>query len=91
MAVQSEAEQKLAKILVDVLDLEDIAASDIVPEASLFGVGEADSLGLDSIDALEIALAIAQNYGIQLKADDEKNKTIFTSLRTLTDYITSQS
>ncbi len=91
MSTQTEAEQKLAQILVEALDLEDIEAADIKPEAFLFGVGEADSLGLDSIDALEIALAISQNYGIQLKADDEKNKTVFTSLRTLTDYINSQS
>lgn len=90
MAEQTSSEQELAKILTQVLDLEDIAPEDIDPEASLFGFDTPESLGLDSIDALEISLAIAQNYNIQLKADDENNKAIFSSLRSLTDHITSQ-
>ena len=50
----------------------------------------ADCLGLDSIDALEIALAIEQNYGVKLQADDENNKAIFGSLRSLSNYIDAQ-
>ena len=53
----------------------------------LFGIDGDDCLGLDSIDALEIALAIDQNYGVKLKADDENNKEIFACLRSLTQYI----
>ncbi|MDH4237695.1 MAG: phosphopantetheine-binding protein [Nitrospira sp.] len=51
----------------------------IEPEAALFGEG----LGLDSIDALELSLAISQTYGYQLKSSDPQIKTIFSSLRAL--------
>ncbi len=91
MTVQTQEELKLAKILVEALDLEDVSAQDIVPDAPLFGFDDADSLGLDSIDALEISLAVTQRYGVQLKADDENNRAIFASLRALADHIASQS
>ena len=87
MSAQTAQELELAKILVEALDLEDVEAEDIVPGAPLFGFSEPDSLGLDSIDALEIALAIAKNYSVQLKADDENNREIFFSLRSLSDYV----
>lgn len=87
MVQQTDKELALAQILVVALDLEDITAEEIVPTAPLFGFDAPDSLGLDSIDALEISLAIAQNYGVQLKADDENNKAIFASLQSLTNYI----
>jgi len=88
--MQSDSEQALARILVDVLDLEDIDAEDIDPEAPLFGAEMPGSLGLDSIDALEISLAIAKNYDVQLKADDENNKATFESLRSLANYVQAQ-
>lgn len=91
MGVQSQQEKELAEILVNALDLEDIRADEIAPEAPLFGFDAPDSLGLDSIDALEISLAISQKYGLQLKADDENNQQIFSSLRALTTYIHTQS
>ena len=91
MGVQSQQEKELAEILVSALDLEDIRADAIVPEAPLFGFDAPDSLGLDSIDALEISLAISNKYGVQLKADDENNQQIFSSLRALTAYIHAQS
>lgn len=87
----SENELALAKILVEALDLEDIEAEEIQPEAPLFGFDDPDSLGLDSIDALEIALAVSQNYGVQLKADDENNKAIFATVRSLSNYIIENS
>ena len=87
----SENELKLAEILVAALDLEDINAADIDPEAPLFGHEQDNSLGLDSIDALEIALTISKNYGVQLKADDENNREIFSTLRSLSDYINAQT
>lgn len=90
MADQTEQEQKLAAILVDALDLEDVDPNEIKPEAPLFDPTQPESLGLDSIDALEISLAIAKNFNVQLKADDENNRKFFFSLRTLSDYITSQ-
>jgi acyl carrier protein len=91
MSEQTDAERKLAELLVEVLDLEDVGADEIVPEAPLFGFDAPDSLGLDSIDALEISLAVARQYGVQLKADDEQNRTIFSSLRALSSYISSQA
>ncbi len=87
---QTEQESALAQVLIDALDLEDLAPGDIDPEAPLFDAGNSDSLGLDSIDALEIALAVAQHYKVQLKADDESNKSVFYSLRSLCDYIHRQ-
>lgn len=87
MAEQSAEEQKLAEILVEALDLEDMGADEIDPEAALFGSTDPNGLGLDSIDALEIALAIAQNYGVQLKSDDENNRKVFFSLRSLSEYV----
>jgi acyl carrier protein len=77
-ASQAEQETELARLIVKTLNL-DMAASDIDPEAPLFG----DGLGLDSIDVLEIALAISQTYGVQLRSDDENNGQIFRSLRSL--------
>jgi acyl carrier protein len=79
---QAEPEAELAKLIVKTLNL-DIPASEIDPEAPLFGEG----LGLDSIDVLEIALAISQTYGVQLRSDDENNAEIFRSLRSLNNDI----
>lgn len=87
MTGQTAEERALAEILVEALDLEDVAPGDISAEAPLFGVEGADCLGLDSIDALEIALAIDQHFGVKLKADDENNKAIFRCLRSLATYI----
>ena len=81
-ATQAEREQELASLIVKTLNL-DIPGSEIDPEAPLFG----DGLGLDSIDVLEIALAVSQNYGVQLRSDDQNNAAIFQSLRSLNDHI----
>jgi acyl carrier protein len=89
MTQQTELESQLATILAEALELEDIEAAEIGPEWPLFGVDTDNSLGLDSIDALEIALAIDQNFGVKLKADEENNKAIFASLRSLSDYISA--
>lgn len=86
MSEQTALEAEIAALLIETLNLEDMAPADIVPEAPLFGTDE-DGLGLDSIDALEIAQALAQSYGVQLKADDENNKAIFRSLRSLSDTV----
>lgn len=81
-ALQAEQEAELARLIVTTLNL-DMAAADIDPEAPLFG----DGLGLDSIDVLEIALAISQTYGVQLRSDNENNTTIFRSLRNLNQFV----
>ena len=87
----TEQELALAKILVETLDLEDINPEEISPEAPLFGFDKPDSLGLDSIDALEISLAISQNYQVQLKADDENNRAAFATIRSLVNFISENS
>lgn len=75
-------EQELARLIVSVLSLE-IAPEEIEPEAPLFNQG----LGLDSIDALEIALAVSKTYEVKLRSDDERNHRIFASLRNLAAHI----
>jgi len=75
-------EAEVAQMLVSALNLE-ISAADIDPARPLFREG----LGLDSIDALEIALAISKQYGFQLRSDDSNNHEIFASLRSLSSYI----
>ncbi len=80
--VDPALEHEVAGLIVEALNLE-MAPGEIDPEAPLFGEG----LGLDSIDALEIALAISQRYGFELKSDDERNHRIFASLRSLAGHI----
>lgn len=75
-------EHEMAELIVASLRLE-VAAAAIDPEAPLFGEG----LGLDSIDALEIALAISKRYGFQLRSDDEHNHRIFSNLRALAAHV----
>ncbi|MBV9654425.1 MAG: acyl carrier protein [Acetobacteraceae bacterium] len=75
-------EHEVAQLIVDALHLE-MTADEIAPDAPLFGEG----LGLDSIDALELALALSRTYGVDLKSDDARNPRIFASLRTLTGHI----
>ena len=79
----SPSELEVAKLIVETLNLEDISPEEIESQAPLFRAG----LGLDSIDALELSLGIKQQYGIQLKADDENITDIFSSLASLTQYI----
>ena len=87
MQAQTEHEKAVAELLVESLNLEDIGAEDIDPEEPLFG----DGLGLDSIDALELALAITQKYSVQLKADDANIQDVFGSLRSLSAYIAEKT
>lgn len=75
-------ESELAALIVQALNLE-VRPDEIDPEAPLFG----DGLGLDSIDMLEIALAVSKKYGFKLRSDDADNERIFASLRALTAHI----
>jgi len=79
---KSEVEQDLAEAMVRVLELE-VSADEIDPDAALFGEG----LGLDSIDALELSLEVNRRYGVEIKAEDERNERIFASLRTLARHV----
>lgn len=79
----SPPERELAELLVESLNLDGVSAAEIDPEAPLFGAG----LGLDSIDALELALAISKKYGFQLRSDNDDNRRIFGSLRALSAHV----
>jgi acyl carrier protein len=79
-------ERELADLIVTTLGLE-IAPDSIEPEVPLFGEG----LGLDSIDALEISLEVSKRYGIEIKAEDERNGRIFASLRALAAFVEQNS
>ncbi len=87
MTDKSPAEHELSRLIVEVLNLEDVTAEEIGPEEPLFG----DGLGLDSIDALELAMAISKQYGVQLKADDEDTRAVFENVRTLSAYIQQEA
>jgi len=78
----TELEKKTAQLIIDTLNL-DMEAYEIDPDDYLFGEG----LALDSIDALELAMAITQQFGFQLRSDNSKNREIFRSLRTLARHI----
>lgn len=75
-------ESEVATLIVEALNLE-IDPSEIKSDEPLYGEG----LGLDSIDMLELSLAISKKYGFQLRSDDKNNRQIFTSLRTLTQAV----
>jgi acyl carrier protein len=79
---QGPQEAELAQLIVKTLNLE-ISAADIDPLAPLYDEG----LGLDSIDMLEVALVVSQEFGVSLRADDKNNVQIFGSLRSLNTYI----
>ena len=87
MSVQTQQERELAELIIECLNLEDITAEEIEPEEPLFG----DGLGLDSIDALEMALAISQKYGVQLRSEDEHIKETFSTLRSLNQFVFDNS
>ena len=74
---------KIKEIIVSSLDLEEVAPADIETDAPLFG----DGLGLDSIDALELGMAVKKAFGISFSKNPADNKQIFHSVKTLTDYV----
>ena len=78
-------QREVAELIVRALNL-DVAADALNPDDPLYG----DGLGLDSIDVLEVALVISKHYGLQLRANGEDNQQIFRSLRSLTQYISTQ-
>lgn len=83
VASQTPEEHELATLLVQALNIEDTDPAAIDPEAPLFG----DGLGLDSIDALELALAVSRRYGFQLRSEGEHDRSIFASLRALAAHV----
>ena len=76
-------EQDIKALIVTTMSLEDVAADDIDTEAPLFNEG----LGLDSIDALELGLALQKRYGVTLAADSEETRRHFASVRSLAAFV----
>jgi len=82
VVLQTELEGDVARLIIEAVNLER-GPDTLDPEARLFGEG----LGLDSIDLLEIALAVSKKYGFQLRSDNPVNERIFASLRALSAHI----
>ena len=78
----SEWELEIARLVVETVGL-DIDARSIDPDAPLYG----DTLGLDSIDMLEIATMVSQRYGVEIRSGDAGNENIFASLRALARHV----
>lgn len=82
----SDLELEIKKMIVDALKLEDLAAEDIDSDEALFG----DGLGLDSIDALELGVAIRQRFGIKIETVNDEVKAHFATVRSLAGFIAAQ-
>ncbi len=80
---ETSIEDQLKKLIVETLALEDIEPHTIETDAPLFGEG----LGLDSIDALELALAINSEFGVRTEENDERNREYYTSVASLAAFI----
>jgi acyl carrier protein len=80
---QAELQTEIKRIIIDALMLEDTTVDDIETEAALFDSG----LGLDSIDVLEIAIALENSYGVTVEDDPEKNQQIFASVASLARFV----
>jgi acyl carrier protein len=81
----SALEDEIKQLIVEAVMLEDVTAAEIDAAAPLFEGG----LGLDSIDALEIAIALDKRYGVKMRAEDEEARAAFASVRTLAAYVTA--
>ncbi len=79
-------ENELKQLIISSLDLEDLSVDDIDSEEALFNEG----LGLDSIDALELGLAIRKKYDVRIDSEKEDVVKIFASVKTLAEYIESE-
>lgn len=83
---REEIETKLKEAVVSALDLEDLTPADIETDVPLFGEG----LGLDSIDAMELGMAVKKAFGVSFSSHPADNKQIFRSVKTLADYVEAQ-
>lgn len=82
-----ETEQALIELIIEALNLEDLTPDDIDTEAPLFG----DGLGLDSIDALELGVAVRRKYGVNLDVDSEEIREHFASVASLARFVTADN
>lgn len=84
---RSALEAEIKQLIVESLMLEDVEPQDIDRDRSLFGDG---GLGLDSIDVLELAMALTKRYGVKTRADDERNEEIFANVRSLAEFVSTE-
>lgn len=82
----SELEDEIKRLIIDCLELEDVSPGDIDSDEPLFGAG----LGLDSIDALELGVALRRRFGIRIDRVSEEMKMHFANVRSLASFITAQ-
>jgi len=81
-----ETAARIKEVIVSSLDLEDVSPGEIETDAPLFGEG----LGLDSIDALELGMAIKKEFGVAFSKNPADNKKTFHSVKSLADYVIAQ-
>lgn len=81
-----ELELQIKQLIIDSLELEDITAEDIVDDEPLFG----DGLGLDSIDALELGMALKKEFNLNMSKNKEENKKHFYSVKTIANFVRTQ-
>ncbi|WP_333681699.1 phosphopantetheine-binding protein [Dyella sp.] len=79
-------QEDIAQLIIDTLNLEDVTVADIPPDLPLFGEG----LGLDSVDALELALALQKRYDIRIASDSRDARQHFTTVATLAAFVQAQ-
>ena len=79
----SDLKLEIKKLIIESLDLEDISVDDIIDDEPLF----VDGLGLDSIDALELGLAIKKAFELKIDANSEQTKAHFASINSLVSFI----
>ncbi len=83
MEASEQLELEIKKLIIEALVLEDLAPEDIETDGALFVEG----LGLDSIDALELAMVLEERYGVTLEEDPDENRKIFESVRTISAFV----
>lgn len=81
-----ELKQEIKELIISSLELEDVQPEDIKDDAPIFGAG----LGLDSIDALELGVAIKKKFGVKLSAENEDSKKHFASVNALAEFISAE-
>ncbi len=81
--MSQELVTELKVLLIEGLHLDDVTTEEIIPDEPLFGEG----LGLDSIDALEIAVLLDRKYGVKITSEDDRNQEIFATLNSLAKFV----
>ena len=82
-----ELEEQIKQLIINSLELEDISVDDIQDDEPLFN----DGLGLDSIDALELGMALKKEFNLNLSKDKEENKKHFYSVKTMAEFVRTQN